>query len=184
MNELNELNSFTCEASLYLNKLWKKCALNINDKSIKIEVYNDETSSNQMLASQSSPTHDTTTSTSPNKTPNDNIRFVRVTKTGDNNGLGISIKGGKENKMPIIISKIFKGMAADLTEQLFVGDAILNVNGIDLTDVTHDDAVQILKKSSKVVDLQVCKTTFFFFNHLKSTLKIKLVLKRILTIAI
>jgi beta-syntrophin len=156
MNELNEPNGFTCEASLYLNKLWKKCALNINDKSIKIEVYNDESSTNNLTVSHSSPTHDlinTNTTTGP---PHDNIRFVRVIKTGDNNGLGISIKGGKENKMPIIISKIFKGMSADLTEQLFVGDAILNVNGIDLTDVSHDEAVQILKKSSKIVDLQVC----------------------------
>lgn len=34
-------------------------------------------------------------------------RLVRVVKS-DNNGLGISIKGGKENKMPILISKIFK----------------------------------------------------------------------------
>ena len=41
-------------------------------------------------------------------------RIVRVVKE-DTNGLGISIKGGKENKMPILISKIFKGMAADKT---------------------------------------------------------------------
>jgi len=34
-------------------------------------------------------------------------RLVRVVKT-EKNGLGISIKGGKENRMPILISKIFK----------------------------------------------------------------------------
>lgn len=34
-------------------------------------------------------------------------RLVRVIKT-ERNGLGISIKGGKENRMPILISKIFK----------------------------------------------------------------------------
>lgn len=54
-------------------------------------------------------------------------RIVRIVKQ-DNNGLGISIKGGRENKMPILISKIFKGMAADLTGQLYVGDAILTVS--------------------------------------------------------
>lgn len=42
-------------------------------------------------------------------------RLVRISKQ-DGNGLGISIKGGKENKMPILISKIFKGLAADLTQ--------------------------------------------------------------------
>ena len=80
-------------------------------------------------------------------------RTVRVYKE-DNNGLGISIKGGKENKMPIIISKIFKGMAADKTEKLYVGDAVLSVNGEDLRDATHDDAVKVLKRAGKVVDLE------------------------------
>lgn len=80
-------------------------------------------------------------------------RVVRVVKE-DTNGLGISIKGGKENKMPILISKIFKGMAADKTEKLYVGDAILSVNGEDLRDATHDDAVRALKKAGKIVDLE------------------------------
>ncbi|XP_078038769.1 syntrophin-like 1 [Augochlora pura] len=81
-------------------------------------------------------------------------RIVRVVKS-DNNGLGISIKGGKENKMPILISKIFKGMAADATEQLYVGDAILAVNGEDLREATHDEAVKALKRAGKVVELEV-----------------------------
>lgn len=81
-------------------------------------------------------------------------RIVRVVKS-DNNGLGISIKGGKENKMPILISKIFKGMAADQTEQLYVGDAILSVNGEDLREATHDEAVKALKRAGKVVELEV-----------------------------
>lgn len=34
-------------------------------------------------------------------------RLVRITKE-ELNGLGISIKGGRENKTPILISKIFK----------------------------------------------------------------------------
>ena len=50
-------------------------------------------------------------------------RTVRIIKS-DNSGLGISIKGGRENRMPILISKIFKGMAADQTEQLYVGKCI------------------------------------------------------------
>ncbi|KAK0081757.1 hypothetical protein PV325_002382 [Microctonus aethiopoides] len=80
-------------------------------------------------------------------------RIVRVVKS-DNNGLGISIKGGKENKMPILISKIFKGMAADATEQLYVGDAILAVNGEDLREATHDEAVKALKRAGKCVELE------------------------------
>nr|XP_002662604.4 alpha-1-syntrophin [Danio rerio] len=81
-------------------------------------------------------------------------RTVRVTKQ-EVGGLGISIKGGKENKMPILISKIFKGLAADQTEALYVGDAILSVNGNDLREATHDEAVQALKKTGKEVILEV-----------------------------
>lgn len=83
----------------------------------------------------------------------DQRRIVRLTKT-DSNGLGISIKGGCENKMPILISKIFKGMAADQTEKLYVGDAILSVNSVDLREATHDEAVKALKKAGKLVDLE------------------------------
>ena len=80
-------------------------------------------------------------------------RHVRVIKE-EQNGLGISIKGGKENKMPILISKIFKGMAADKTEKLYVGDAILSVNGEDLRDASHDEAVKALKRAGKTVEME------------------------------
>lgn len=81
-------------------------------------------------------------------------RCVKVTKQ-EVGGLGISIKGGKENKMPILISKIFKGLAADQTQGLYVGDAILSVNGVNLRDATHDEAVQALKRAGKEVTLEV-----------------------------
>ncbi|XP_040170034.1 beta-1-syntrophin [Anopheles arabiensis] len=81
-------------------------------------------------------------------------RHVRVIKS-DNNGLGISIKGGRENRMPILISKIFRGMAADNAKGLYVGDAILSVNGEDLRDATHEEAVRALKRAGRVVDLEV-----------------------------
>ncbi|KAM3873685.1 beta-1-syntrophin [Diretmus argenteus] len=81
-------------------------------------------------------------------------RCVKVAKQ-EVGGLGISIKGGKENKMPILISKIFKGLAADQTQALYVGDAILSVNGVNLRDATHDEAVQVLKRAGKEVTLEV-----------------------------
>ena len=51
--------------------------------------------------------------------------WVKIVKTMTGQGLGISIKGGRENRMPILISKIFKGMAADQTGKLYIGDAIV-----------------------------------------------------------
>lgn len=105
-------------------------------------------------------------------------RLVQVIKS-DNNGLGISIKGGFENNMPILISKIFKGMAADLTEQLYVGDAILSVNGEDLNDATHEEAVKALKRAGKVVQLEgeyndsVLNNIFYIFGYIQMILIFK-----------
>ncbi|CAI2313558.1 unnamed protein product [Caenorhabditis sp. 36 PRJEB53466] len=81
-------------------------------------------------------------------------RTVRVVKY-DGNGLGISIKGGRDSNLPIIISKIFKGMAADQTGELFLDDVIVSVNGESLLDASHDEAVRALKRAGRVVDLQV-----------------------------
>lgn len=71
---------------------------------------------------------------------------VRVIKS-DNNGLGISIKGGRENRMPILISKIFRGMAADSAKGLYVGDAILSVNGEELNRVSIKDNLFVITRS-------------------------------------
>ncbi|KAG9272093.1 beta-2-syntrophin [Astyanax mexicanus] len=86
--------------------------------------------------------------------PAETVRKVRVVKQ-ESGGLGISIKGGRENRMPILISKIFPGLAADQSRALRVGDAILSVNGSDLREATHDQAVQALKKAGKEVTLEV-----------------------------
>uniref|UniRef100_K1P5K7 Origin recognition complex subunit 6 n=1 Tax=Magallana gigas TaxID=29159 RepID=K1P5K7_MAGGI len=52
-------------------------------------------------------------------------------------------------------------MAADKTEKLYVGDAILSVNGEDLREATHDEAVRALKKAKKIVELEVKYITDF-----------------------
>ncbi|XP_043937956.1 beta-2-syntrophin [Protopterus annectens] len=84
----------------------------------------------------------------------DPVRKVRVQKQ-ESGGLGISIKGGRENRMPILVSKIFSGLAAEQSGALRVGDAILSVNGTDLREATHDQAVQALKKAGREVVLEV-----------------------------
>ncbi|XP_053142017.1 gamma-2-syntrophin isoform X7 [Hemicordylus capensis] len=54
-------------------------------------------------------------------------------------GLGLSIKGGAEHKVPVVISKIFKDQAADQTGMLFIGDAVIQVNGINVEGATHEE---------------------------------------------
>ncbi|CAL1281956.1 unnamed protein product [Larinioides sclopetarius] len=81
-------------------------------------------------------------------------RIVKVIRQ-EPGGLGLSIKGGAENKLPILISRIFKDQAADQTGDLFVGDAILMVNDISLENVKHDDAVNVLRTAGDEVTLRV-----------------------------
>ncbi|XP_033099451.1 gamma-2-syntrophin-like isoform X2 [Anneissia japonica] len=70
-------------------------------------------------------------------------------------GLGLSIKGGAEHNIPILVSRIFKGQAADCSGNLYVGDAILKVNGLSIDNATHDDAVTALKNAGAEVHLTV-----------------------------
>ncbi|XP_072023770.1 uncharacterized protein [Amphiura filiformis] len=73
-----------------------------------------------------------------------------------NPGLGFSITGGwnsqgnpyKPNDTGIFVTKIAPLGPADGTLQ--PGDKILEVNGQDFRNVTHDDAVQLLRKSNPV----------------------------------
>ncbi|KAL5013733.1 hypothetical protein ScPMuIL_008003 [Solemya velum] len=78
-----------------------------------------------------------------------------VVEREDFGGLGLSVKGGSETKLPILISKIVRNQAAARTQQLFVGDAILKVNNYSLEGFHHDDVVEILKNSGDVVTLTV-----------------------------
>ncbi|KAI4589364.1 hypothetical protein MJG53_003772 [Ovis ammon polii x Ovis aries] len=55
-------------------------------------------------------------------------------------GLGLSIKGGVEHGVPVVISKIFRDLAADQTGMLFVGDALLQVNGINVESAAPEEA--------------------------------------------
>lgn len=86
--------------------------------------------------------------------PDARIRRVKVTRQRSS-GLGLSIKGGSEHKLPILISRIFKDQAADLTGKLFVGDAILKVNNQSLLRCTHDEAVAELRQAGDEVLLTV-----------------------------
>jgi hypothetical protein len=71
------------------------------------------------------------------------IRVVNLNKDVKE-GLGISITGGKEHGVPILISEIHPNGPAHRSQQLYVGDAILEANGVDLKDAKHAEAVECL----------------------------------------
>lgn len=69
--------------------------------------------------------------------------------------------------MPILISKIFPGMAADQAKGLYVGDAILSVNGEELREATHDEAVRALKRAGRTVELEGKNLNYDFIVFIK-----------------
>ncbi|XP_033859333.3 Golgi-associated PDZ and coiled-coil motif-containing protein isoform X1 [Acipenser ruthenus] len=82
------------------------------------------------------------------------IRKVLLAKE-DHEGLGISITGGKEHGVPILISEIHPGQPAERCGGLHVGDAILAVNGINLRDAKHKEAVTILSQQRGDIEFEV-----------------------------
>nr|XP_022902241.1 uncharacterized protein LOC111414998 isoform X1 [Onthophagus taurus] len=82
------------------------------------------------------------------------IRTV-VVKRKPGQGLGISITGGREHGVPILISELEENGPAAISGQLYIGDAILCVNDRDLRQACHREAVDILKQPSEECRLQV-----------------------------
>ncbi|XP_052239284.1 Golgi-associated PDZ and coiled-coil motif-containing protein-like isoform X1 [Dreissena polymorpha] len=82
------------------------------------------------------------------------VRKVNLHK-GPDEGLGMSITGGKEHGVPILISEIHEGQPADRCQALYVGDAILAVNKIDLRNAKHAEGVKILSEQQGDIELEV-----------------------------
>ncbi|XP_016349055.1 disks large homolog 2-like isoform X4 [Sinocyclocheilus anshuiensis] len=84
-------------------------------------------------------------------------------------GLGFSIAGGVGNQhIPgdnsIYVTKIIDGGAAQKDGRLHVGDRLLMVNNYTLEEVTHEEAVAILKNTSDVVYLKVGKPSSVYLS--------------------
>lgn len=74
------------------------------------------------------------------------LRFAFVNLVDE--AIGISVIGGKEYDLPIIISDIHENTPAFRSAAFNPGDIILTVNFVDMTDMTHDDAVALLHNLS------------------------------------
>uniref|UniRef100_A0A5F4WEC0 Syntrophin gamma 1 n=1 Tax=Callithrix jacchus TaxID=9483 RepID=A0A5F4WEC0_CALJA len=70
-------------------------------------------------------------------------------------GFGLSIKGGAEHNIPVVVSKISKEQRAELSGLLFIGDAILQINGINVRKCRHEEVVQVLRNAGEEVNLTV-----------------------------
>ncbi|XP_065145428.1 protein scribble homolog isoform X10 [Paramisgurnus dabryanus] len=76
-------------------------------------------------------------------------------------GLGFSIAGGKGSTpyrvgdTGIFISRIAEGGAAHRDNVLEVGDRVISINGVDMTEARHDQAVALLTGTSPTITLLV-----------------------------
>ncbi|XP_049913098.1 protein scribble homolog isoform X8 [Epinephelus moara] len=76
-------------------------------------------------------------------------------------GLGFSIAGGKGSTpyrtadTGIYISRIAEGGAAHRDNILHVGDRVISINGVDMTEARHDQAVALLTGTSPTIALLV-----------------------------
>ena len=77
----------------------------------------------------------------------DTVEFESL--IGQCSGLGFSIAGGlgaapyKEGSDSLYVSKITDGGAAARDAKLRVGDKIVQINGVDVTDARHDQVRNI-----------------------------------------
>ncbi|XP_034034742.1 disks large homolog 2 [Thalassophryne amazonica] len=95
--------------------------------------------------------------------------IIEIKLTKGPKGLGFSIAGGVGNQhIPgdnsIYVTKIIDGGAAQKDGRLQVGDRLLMVNNYSLEEVSHEEAVAILKNTSDVVYLKVGKPTSVYLS--------------------
>ncbi|KAI3363229.1 hypothetical protein L3Q82_011855 [Scortum barcoo] len=77
-------------------------------------------------------------------------RIVHLFTTSDDYCLGFNIRGGKEFGLGIYVSKLDPGGLAE-QHGIKMGDQILSANGVSFNDITHSNAVEVLKSHTHVM---------------------------------
>ncbi|XP_067271771.1 tyrosine-protein phosphatase non-receptor type 4b isoform X3 [Pseudorasbora parva] len=79
--------------------------------------------------------------------PHDNLVLIKM-RPDENGRFGFNVKGGADQRMPIIVSRVAPGTPADMCmPRLNEGDQVVLINGRDISEHTHDDVVMIIKAS-------------------------------------
>ncbi|XP_028323869.1 PDZ domain-containing protein 7a isoform X1 [Gouania willdenowi] len=88
----------------------------------------------------------------PSETSSDSAlrRIVHLFTTSDDYCLGFNIRGGKEFGLGIYVSKLDPGGLAE-QHGIKMGDQILAANGVTFNDITHSNAVEVLKSHTHIM---------------------------------
>lgn len=79
--------------------------------------------------------------------PHDNLVLIKM-RPDEHGRFGFNVKGGADQKMPIVVSRVAPGTSADLcVPRLNEGDQVVLINGRDISDHTHDQVVMFIKAS-------------------------------------
>ncbi|XP_035229895.1 membrane-associated guanylate kinase, WW and PDZ domain-containing protein 2-like, partial [Stegodyphus dumicola] len=71
-------------------------------------------------------------------------------------GFGFSIRGGKEfHNMPLFVLRIADNGPAQQDGKIKVGDQIIEINGISTKNMTHADAIELIRKGGNSVRLLI-----------------------------
>uniref|UniRef100_A0A3Q3WWB0 PDZ domain-containing protein 7 n=1 Tax=Mola mola TaxID=94237 RepID=A0A3Q3WWB0_MOLML len=77
-------------------------------------------------------------------------RIIHLFTTSDDYCLGFNIRGGKEFGLGIYVSKLDPGGLAE-QHGIKMGDQILAANGVSFGDITHSNAVEVLRSHTHVM---------------------------------
>ncbi|XP_037133635.1 PDZ domain-containing protein 7-like isoform X2 [Syngnathus acus] len=77
-------------------------------------------------------------------------RIIHLYTTSDDYCLGFNIRGGKEFGLGIYVSKLDPGGLAE-QNGIKMGDQILAANGVSFEDISHSNAVEVLKSHTHVM---------------------------------
>ncbi|XP_049711417.1 PDZ domain-containing protein 7-like [Elephas maximus indicus] len=77
-------------------------------------------------------------------------RIVHLYTTSDDFCLGFNIRGGKEFGLGIYVSKVDHGGLAE-ENGIKVGDQVLAANGVRFNDISHSQAVEVLKGQTHIM---------------------------------
>ncbi|XP_018416168.1 PREDICTED: tyrosine-protein phosphatase non-receptor type 3 [Nanorana parkeri] len=82
-----------------------------------------------------------------NEFANGDLLLVRIAPDEEGK-FGFNLKGGIDQKMQLVVSRITPGSPADkCTPKLLEGDQIVLINGRDISEHTHDQVVMFIKAS-------------------------------------
>ncbi|XP_064114298.1 uncharacterized protein LOC135220771 isoform X4 [Macrobrachium nipponense] len=109
-----------------------------------------------VTAPQAAPGIPALTSTQAESDAGDDGEYYSVELQRGKRGFGFSIRGGREfHNMPLFVLRIAENGPAAEDGKLKVGDQLMEINGMSTKDMTHADAIELIKQCGSSVSLMV-----------------------------